>query len=233
MVEGSDATIVVSEAERDLLARLQPEAKIHVIPTIHEAVTSIRPFQERKGLLFVGSFSHPPNEDAIVYFSEVVFPLVRRQLPDISLTVVGHSPSPKVASLASDRIKVTGWVPDLDPHFQYARLFVAPMRFGAGISGKVVQSLSYGLPVVTTSIGAEGLALTGSLKTMVADHSKELAGRIVDLYRNEPLWNELSRDAIAFVESNYSSAVARDRLQRLLEEQIDSIRRTVGREVLS
>jgi glycosyltransferase involved in cell wall biosynthesis len=102
------------------------------------------------------------------------------------------------------------------------------MRFGAGISGKVVQSLSYGLPVVTTSIGAEGLALTGSLKTMVADHSKELAGRIVDLYRNEPLWNELSRDAIAFVESNYSSAVARDRLQRLLEEQIDSIRRTVG-----
>jgi GT2 family glycosyltransferase len=204
----ADATVVVSPDERAVLETYGIR-NMAVIPTIHEVECEYVPgFEKRAAILFIGGYNHPPNVDAVKWLCLEIMPLVWKKLPDAQVTLLGSNPPPEVLTLESDRVRVPGYVRNVEPYFLRSRVFVAPMRFGAGIKGKVGHSLGYGLPVVTTGVGGEGFGLTAGLNIMLADTAQEFADAIVLLYSNCELWERLSLGSILAVEPFTSAAVA-------------------------
>lgn len=216
LAQNSDITFVVSSREKNLLLKESPELSIAVVSNIHETTKLQKPFSGRKDILFVGSFGHLPNIDAVAYFVNDIFPLVKRKLPDLHMYIVGSNPTKKVIALGSNDVTVTGHVNDLTPYFENCKVFVAPLRYGAGVKGKINQSMSYGLPVVTTTIGTEGMGLTQGEDILIADAPQNFAKSIVTLYNDEGLWNKLSISSIEHVQRNYSPEVAKERLKNAM-----------------
>ena len=211
--------LVVTDADREALLAELPGADVHVVPNVHEpghdgAATPAG----RDGLLFVGNFRHPPNGDAVDYLCNQILPLVRRELPGVKLTIVGDSPPPAVQALAGDGVEVTGWVPETEPYLASHRLSVAPLRFGAGMKGKVGEALAAGLPVVTTTIGAEGMvdAVPADSGLAVADDPQAFADAVVRLIRDDAEWTKLAEAGRAHVARHYGHAPVAEALERLL-----------------
>ena len=152
LARASDLVWFASTEDRRALERELGGRPVEIIPTIHTPHGRGLPFQERRDLLFVGNLHHRPNSDGVRHFMREIFPLVREALPGVRLTIVGENSSPEISAYASDSVRVTGYVPDVDPFFERSRVFVAPIRFGAGVKGKIGESLAYGLPVVTRGI---------------------------------------------------------------------------------
>lgn len=205
----ADVTVVVSPEERDALHALGV-SNLFVVPNIHEPVQlPQRRFEDTTGLLFVGNYNHPPNLDAAQWLCREVMPTVWESLPDVRLTLAGSNPSDALRELASDRVTVTGHIPDLTPYFRRNRLFVAPLRFGAGMKGKVGQALEHGLPVVTTSVGAEGMQLRNGEEAMIAPiDAQTFAGAVISLYNDGDCWLKISRQGKALVARFTPEAIA-------------------------
>jgi glycosyltransferase involved in cell wall biosynthesis len=218
LVRACDATLVVSQGEREVLQAECPEARFGVVPTIHEVLAEVPGPRDRTGLLFVGSFAHPPNADAVLWFCEVVLPIVRESLPDVVLTIAGDGPSDEVSALESPGIHVTGWVPDLAPLHGQARVFVAPLRYGAGVKGKIAESLGFGLPVVSTRLGAEGMGLSHGMDVLLADTAEAFAAEIVRLHGDDDLWSRLSLAGQRRIVEQFSPTAVRGSVAQFLEE---------------
>ena len=218
MIKATDATIVVSDCERGQIEQDVPGTRLIVIPTIHNVKSYVPPPEARKGILFVGGFEHPPNIDAAVCLVNEVMPAIWRELGEVQVTIVGSAPPPEVTALASPLVDVTGWVEDLDPLFDSSRLMVAPLHYGAGVKGKVTQSLAVGLPVVTTPIGAEGLEGGDEQCMLIGESPQELASETIRVYRDDELWRDLSRAGQSLITAQCSTQVLSQRLGLLLEE---------------
>lgn len=218
MVRASDVTVAVTEDERAQLLRHVPDARVIVIPTIHEVAEEIRPAQGRQDVLFVGGFEHPPNADAVEYLVREVMPHVWQRRPDLSVTVVGGSVPSEVEELASSRVDIKGWVADLDPILASARTMVVPVRYGAGVKGKITQGLAAGLPVVTTRVGAEGLDGRDGENMLIGEDAEQLAERIVRLAEDDALWQSLSRGGRELIAGKCSPRVLDERLRELLAQ---------------
>ena len=190
-----------------------------VLPNIHEIFPPKTPFAQRRGLLFIGGFWHKPNEDAVIYFVKDILPKVIKKIPDLIFHIVGSNMPESVKTLRSANVDPLGFVPDVAPYFESCRVFVAPLRFGAGMKGKVGQSMSYGLPIVTTQIGAEGMAVRHEKHLLVADDQEDFADCVVRLYGDEALWQRLSAEALAHLEANYSLAVAQKQPEQILRDR--------------
>lgn len=216
MMRASDAVIVVSECEREQVEKDAPGQEVLVIPTVHDVEPFVPPPEDRTGIIFVGGFEHPPNVDAAVRLVREVMPDVWRSLGDVRVTIVGPAPPPEVERLASARVDVTGWVEDLRPLLEQSRLMLAPLRYGAGVKGKITQALASGLPVVTTPIGIEGIEGQFAL---VGEDPAELAAHTVQLYRDDQLWRDLSHAGQALVAQQFSTEVVYKRLGELLERK--------------
>jgi len=216
LVRGSDLTIVVSEEERTHLEREAPGSHIVVVPVVNDVAERIAPLEGRAGVLFVGGFEHPPNVDAALLLVRSVMPLVWRKLPDLLVVIAGSKPTPEIQALASPKVDVTGWVEDLQPLVDGARVMAAPLRFGAGMKGKVTQSLGAGLPVVTTPTGAEGLGVEDGREMLIAEDVEGLAERIVRLHTDNELWQRLSTEGQDVVRRMASIELMRERLAGLL-----------------
>jgi O-antigen biosynthesis protein len=212
----ADATLVVSEVDRQLLLAEDPTLRVHVLSNIHELTPTSTPFAEREGLLFIGGFRHAPNVDAVCWFVRDVLPLVHRELPDLRLHAVGAGPPDEVRALADARVVVEGYVPDVRPFFERCRLSVAPLRFGAGVKGKINQSMSHGVPCVGTTVAVEGMELVPGEDVLVADDPVAFADAVVRLYRDEALWRRLAAASLRNVERVFSVAVAERRLRGIL-----------------
>jgi GT2 family glycosyltransferase/SAM-dependent methyltransferase/glycosyltransferase involved in cell wall biosynthesis len=217
MIRAADTTLVVSDSERAQVQRDVPGAKVAVVPTVHDVEPFVPPPEERAGILFVGGFQHPPNIDAAVSLVKEVMPAVWRELGDVRVSIVGSHPPPEVQALASARVDVTGWVEDLQPLLDAAKLMLAPLHYGAGMKGKITQALSVGLPVVTTPIGAEGLDGHEQECMLIADDPHQLAAETIRAYRDEGLWRELSRAGQELILAHCSTQVISGRLGELLE----------------
>jgi GT2 family glycosyltransferase/glycosyltransferase involved in cell wall biosynthesis len=226
-VEQADVTFVVSQAEKAVLQGEREDAMVEVVPTIYEIQGCSIPFDLRRDLLFIGGFDHPPNGDAMMFFTESIFPLVRERLDGVRLYIVGSNPRANVRALARADVVVTGYVPDVSPFFKCARVFVAPLRFGAGISGKTHHSLSYGLPVVSTSLAAEGLRLEDGITALLADSPEEFADAVVKLYQTQRTWEELSANGLRHAQTHFSFETVRENLARVLEPE-DSLPREMA-----
>ena len=211
LAKAADQVWVTSTHEADVLFAEDPTLRVEVVPTIHRRTSARASFDDRRDLLFVGGFRHPPNEDAVRYFARDILPLIRLQQPDARFIVVGPDPPASVLDLQSDAIVVTGHLEDLEPVLDGCRVMVAPLRYGAGLKGKVGQSLAHGLPVVTTSIGSEGLRLEDRRHALIADDPAVFASRVCELYENRTLWEHLSGEGRHHIEQHfgYDSVTAR------------------------
>lgn len=218
VVRSADSTIAVTEDEAELLRRAVPGASVHVLPNVH-ALRPANPGPEgRTGLLFVGGFEHRPNEDAVLYLISDLMPDLRKVIPGVRLRVVGAAPTESVRNLAGPDVEVLGWVGDLSPLYARSRVFVAPLRYGAGMKGKVGESMAFGLPVVTTAVGAEGFGLTNGKHLLVADEPIAFAEQVRRLYVDDHLWTAVSTNGRIFIEENYGEAAARSRLEAILQD---------------
>jgi len=155
----ADIVLTQSQAEADLLARVVPEAVVRVVPWTVQARPVTTPFAERSGVAFVGSFGHPPNRDALMFLLDEIMPRVRTIAPDIKLLLAGSEMPDDLGLAGRPGIEVLGWVPDLADVFNRVRLTTAPLRFGAGLKGKVLDSFAHGLPCVCSPVAVEGLDL--------------------------------------------------------------------------
>ncbi len=216
LIRSADATLVVSPVEKQLLAGLVPGARVDVLSNIHEFLGEGRPFAERHGIVFIGGFQHPPNTDAVLWYAKEILPLLRQRLPGVVTTIVGSKVPETIRALAADDFVVAGWVPDVGPCFEGCRVSIAPLRYGAGVKGKVNLAMSYGLPVVATAASVEGMFLTPGEDVLVADDPAGFADAIVRLYHDEALWRKLAAGGRANIERHFSRAVAKRALAGLL-----------------
>jgi len=189
----ADLTVTISSVERDILEQ-QTVSNLAVVPNLHVPYTGDKPgFSEREGLLFIGGYNHKPNIDAVTWLCRKIMPLVWERLPKLTVTLLGSNPTKKVVDLAKDeRIYVPGHVVDVTNYFLSRRVFVAPLRYGAGMKGKIGQSLEYALPIVSTKIGIEGMNLVQEKDVLEANMAEEFALEIIRLYQDEALWVRLA-----------------------------------------
>jgi glycosyltransferase involved in cell wall biosynthesis len=221
LVRAADATLVVSPVEQAVLQGEVPGARIHVVSNIHEIAGSRRPFGERRDLFFVGGYQHPPNVDAAQWFVHDIWPLVREKLPGVRFHLIGSKAPDSVRALAADGVEFHGYVRDLAPWLDGCRLAVAPLRYGAGVKGKVNMSMSHGQPVVATPMAVEGTFAADGVDVLVAADAAAFANAVVRLYRDEALWNRISAGALDNVRRHFSAAVARERLAALMQSLAD------------
>jgi hypothetical protein len=220
LARDADATLVVTEEERAQVLADVPEARVHVVPTINHVRDAVPPPESRTGVLFVGGFEHAPNVEAVVMLVREVMPLVWRELGRVPVAIVGSDAPPEVQALASELVDVRGWVPDLDPVLDRARLLLAPLTYGAGLKGKVTQALAFGLPVVTTPIGAEGLDAVDGEHMLIGESADALAERTLRVLRDDELWHRLSCSGQKLAADRCSSQLVEDRLRTLLDELV-------------
>jgi GT2 family glycosyltransferase/glycosyltransferase involved in cell wall biosynthesis len=212
----ADALVAVSDEDSAALTEIAPDVPVAVIGNIHPPASAGPGYDDRAGLLFVGAFHHAPNVDAVLDFHATAWPHVRRALPELSLTLVGGYVPPAVQDIDGDGVQVAGWVPELVPLLYRARVSIAPLRFGAGVKGKIGEAMSHGLPVVTTPIGAEGMGLLDSEHALVAKPGEAFADAVVRLYRDRELWERLARAGRAHIDADASPEATRVRLQELI-----------------
>ena len=216
LIRKADLTLVVSPVEKELLQGLEPDAHVMLLSNIHEPLNDVRPFAEREGLLFVGGFRHPPNTDAVLWYASEILPRLRRRLPGVKTYVVGMNPPAMIRALGADDLVIAGHVPDLTPYLTGCRLSVSPLRYGAGVKGKVNQAMSYGLPVIATTPSIEGMHLTAEVDVLVGDDPESFADAIVRGYRDRELWNQLSEGGRENIRKHFSRDVARGAISTLV-----------------
>ncbi len=218
LLRAVDTTWVVSAFERDLLAEIEPAASVEVVSNIHSIAGDTPGFAERQDLVFVGSFRHLPNVDAARWLVEEILPIVRRELPGIRLQLVGADAPESVLALAGQPgVDLLGHVPEPESLLDRTRISLAPLRFGAGIKGKINQSLARGLPVVATSCAVEGMFLVDGEDFLCADSAGQFADAIVRLYADESLWQKLRLAGFENTRRHFSREAARDVIRPWLE----------------
>ena len=221
LVERAHATLVVSEVERRELLELCPAASVHVVSTIHRPIAAPPAFARREGAVFVGNFSYEPNADALDHLASDLWPRVRAMEPALELRLVGSFAPESSGDWERAGMVVVGHVPDLGPELDRARLSVAPLRFGAGVKGKVLSSLSRGLPVVGTPVAFEGIPVEHEREVLVAEEPAALAREIARLHRDASLWERLSQAGLAVIAEHFAPAAARAGLAAALGAEPD------------
>ncbi|NOT88992.1 MAG: glycosyltransferase [Lysobacter sp.] len=216
VIAKSDVTLVVSDIERDLLRGDAPGAQVELLSNLHRIAGAGQPFAQRHDLVFVGGFRHPPNVDAVRWFVQAAFPSIRARLPDARFHCIGSHTPPEIEALgALPGVIVHGHVADIDPYMDGGRIAIAPLRFGAGVKGKINLSMAHGQPVVATSCAVEGMHLHDGEDVLVADAPQAFADAVVRLYEDAALWDTLARNGLASVERNFSLETARETVRKV------------------
>ena len=215
LFENVDTVLTPSDHEKKIIEEKFQGKQIVTIPAYYYETNSIDEesltnFYQRDGLIFLGGFGHLPNVDGVKWFIREIYPLIKQKLPEIKLYIVGSNPLSDIVALSSTDIVVTGFVKDLDPLFQKRRVFVSPLRYGAGVKGKIITSMAYGVPVVTTNIGNEGINLKNGAEAFITDDPTEFANRTIELYTNPELWMNFSRNSVLFVKNNFLKLKAKN-----------------------
>ncbi len=222
IAQSFEETWLISESDRLALARECPDANIRLVPNgvdleqFHPTGEPAAPHS----LIFVGHLRVLHNIDAATYLAREVLPLVRREIGTCTLSIVGANPAPQIQRLAEDpAITVTGFVHDLNAHLNRSAVFVAPLRFAAGIQNKVLEAMAAGRPVVTTSLINDGLGAEPGRQILVADDAKAIARQIAGLLADPALREQIGSAGRQFVEQRYSWAHALARM-RAIEERL-------------
>jgi glycosyltransferase involved in cell wall biosynthesis len=212
----ADHVVAVSETDRVALLRITPGVAVTVVPNgVDSAYFSSLALPESysipqskirhlASLVFTGTLDFRPNIDAVVWFCEQVLPHIKKEIFHIHLYIVGKSPTREVRRLGEDAaVTVTGYVGDVRPYIAQSKIYVVPVRMGSGTKLKVLEAMAMGTPVVSTTLGAEGIAVTAGQDVLIADDPAEFAEQVVALMNDEPLRKSMSARGRALMESRY------------------------------
>ncbi|KYH04369.1 hypothetical protein A1704_16860 [Chryseobacterium cucumeris] len=192
-----DYIIAISDKEKEIMSQYADKNKIVTISNIHYPKIDIserKNFSESKGITFIGSI-HEPNIDAVKFLYEKIMPIVWKTNPELEVSIIGNV-AEKLDLKLFPKFKFLGFVESIEEHFMNSKIMVAPLRFGAGVKGKIGQAFEYFFPVVTTDIGAEGMKLTDKKNVLIANDENSFAEAIIQLNNDEELWNTLSRNSV-------------------------------------
>jgi polysaccharide biosynthesis protein PslH len=215
--ERFDNCITVSEADRLRLLKLNPTLPIEVVPNGVDCnqFQPLTPFTGPPSLLFIGTMNYPPCTDAAIFFCKEILPEIRKQIPDIRVWIVGKDPPPEIINLQTDGVTVTGRVKDVVPYYQQSTACVVPLRAGGGTRLKILEAMALQRPVVSTSIGCEGLEVADNHHLLIANDPEEFAKKTVSLLTDDFLYGRIVREARKLVETLYDWDIIARRLQRL------------------
>jgi GT2 family glycosyltransferase len=215
IISRSAAAVVVSDVEKKLLNE-RSGTLVRTISNVHKLVPTTTSLTSRSDLLFVGGFAHQPNEDAVAWFIEEILPIVIKSLPNCRLKIVGSKAPQWLMELQHPNVEVLGWVESLDEIYLKSRLSIAPLRYGAGVKGKVGESLSMSTPMVLTDIAAEGLYLEDAKHALIANNPEDFANAIIQLMTDDSLWTSISVLGKAHIEEKFGVSALRNSLLGLL-----------------
>ncbi|MEC9409953.1 MAG: glycosyltransferase [Pseudomonadota bacterium] len=224
-----DLTLVISEYEMSWLQDNFPvdRSKILYLPfMLSPSDRELKPFTEREHFISIGNFRHAPNWDAVLQLREL-WPEIRRQLPSAELHVYGAYPPKKATQLDNPGLgfRVKGWAPSAEAVISNARVMLAPLRFGAGLKGKLLDAATLGTPAVTSGIGAEGMFGSEPSPAMVADEASEFVESAVALYRDEFLWSEYSARGPHLAIGRFNEAIHGQNLLTRIDDLLNGLER--------
>ena len=186
-------------------------------PWVLEDKCSDVPFEKREGIAFLGGFGHTPNIESVHYFVQKIMPIIRKRKLGIKFHIYGSKVTEEVENLACDDVIVEGFVESLSSVFDNCRVFVAPLLSGAGIKGKVLESIAYGVPTVLSPIAAEATGLIHGYSTKIAESPEQWADYILELYEDEDRWTDISKKSGELVENQYSKQNGLSVFQSILD----------------
>lgn len=221
-----DAVLAVSEADKSALIEAGADAdKITVIPIAVDS-SSMRQLDvgsKPLDILIVSTLFYPPNADGVRWFARQVYPLVQRLRPDVSLAIVGQRPPKDISQLASHQsplITVPGYVPDLEPYLERASVMVVPVRAASGMRVRILEALAHGIPVVTTTTGAEGIDAVDGEHLLIADQPQQFANAVNSLLENAGLRRRLAQNGRRLVQDKYDFRVVLPKLEQVYESVV-------------
>lgn len=214
LMNAADVVYVVGDYEKSVLEQELPQKTIRNIPIFiyeEQEESCNEDIGGRKDLLFVGGFNHPPNIDAVLWFAQTIFPQILRKYPDIRWYIVGSNPTEEVKRLADDHIVITGFVSDeeLKRYYKICRLAIVPLRYGAGVKGKVIESIYYHCPMLTTPVGAEGISTEEQIFA-VTDADDTMVDAILELYEDEKRLQTMIKGCASYINKYYTKKQAMD-----------------------
>jgi len=214
----------VSPQDEEVVKTLLPGGDICYVKHGTKVSQFYREYQEIKeqSLIYVGSFCHYPNVEAILYFCREIWPLVKSEVPNTRLTIVGSYPTPEVSSLGEDPgIEVTGFVEDISAYLDPAMVFIAPMRKGLGMKGKILEALVSAKPVVTTSIGIRGAEVHPGTHLLVGDNPRDFSTAVISLLRDPILREKIARAGQKLVVDEYDWSKAAEQMDVIYDEMLN------------
>lgn len=205
VIKRSDLTVSYSDLEVEIIRALVGSAtKVELLPWVQETIPGEARFKERSGLCFVGSYRHPPNAEAVDYFARIIAPGFRNTAAGNRLHVYGSGWDMDSRSRSGDGVEIEGFIEDIADAYAHHRIFVSPLTSGAGIKGKVISAMAHGIPTILSDIAAEGMALRHMEHCLIANSEQEWVDAIEMLQTDETLWKTIRRNALDFVEANFS-----------------------------
>jgi GT2 family glycosyltransferase/glycosyltransferase involved in cell wall biosynthesis len=218
LLRNSDISIVLSEYEKSMLSRDWDIQNTFVIPIVLEVPGLKNSYENRKDIAFIGGYQHTPNVDAVFYFVENIWPKVKENIKGVKFYIIGSKPTAEILALpdTDEDIIVTGFIESLDPYLDNLRLTLAPLRYGAGIKGKIGSSLSYGVPCIATKVAAEGMGLTDRKNILMSADENSFVYNLTMAYNDRAIWDGLSEEGLKFVDEQYSINATRNKLLALM-----------------
>lgn len=201
----ADLIVTITPEDTDILAQDLPSVKTFIIPNIHEIHVADGEKTLFPSLVFIGVFSHEPNIDGVIYFYHEIWPKIIKSYPDTHWFIIGGNPPPEIQRLACSNIEVTGYVPETLPYLKKSWISIAPLRFGAGMKGKVGEAMAAGIPVVTTDFGAQGLDVINGEQLLVASTANEYAEQVNNLIVDSQKRKHIGDKGLLFIQSHYST----------------------------
>lgn len=196
----ADKIAVISDKEKEFMTSFVEESKLFTVSNVHNI--KVKPeetpgFEDRRGIFFIGTFLHDPNIDAVEILYNEIMPLVWRKMPDLKITIIGSEAPESIQKMNSEEFEIAGYVEDVTSFYKSCYASVSPLRFGAGVKGKIGQALEYTLPVLTTEIGAEGMFLENGITALIAgnDDYQKFADNIIAICSDQELWNKLHNNS--------------------------------------
>lgn len=196
----ADRIAVISDKEKEFMKAFVDESKLFTVSNVHNLKVQpqeMPPFEMRDSIFFIGTFLHDPNVDAVEVLHQKIMPLVWKVLPDLKITIIGSEAPESILKMNSEKFEVTGYVENIIPYYEKCFASVSPLRFGAGVKGKIGQALEYTLPVLTTEIGAEGMFLENGETALIAgnDDYQRFADNIIEICTNKVTWETLHHNS--------------------------------------
>jgi glycosyltransferase involved in cell wall biosynthesis len=228
-----DLSLIISEYELELLETVFKidQSLLYYLPIIANDIDAnylkeLPPFEERQNFIFVGNFLHEPNWNAVQYLKESIWPLIKKQLPEVDLSIYGAYPSQKVLQLhkPSEGFYIKGRALNAQKVVQMARVVLAPLRFGAGIKGKLLEAMQCGTPSVTTTVGGESMYGNLPWNGCITDDEVDFANQAVKLYLDKTVWLKAQENGIQIINNRYSIAIFQNDFARQIDFMLFNIK---------